>query len=89
MQRSNCGGAWNGNELVRCLKFPWRKTRRVRLGREKREEVSKLHMGGEKEASIRVRDGGWEHQGAEREKAEAVALLCAAVSEVRRGASNL
>lgn len=59
------------------------------VGREKREEVSKLHMGGEKEASIRVRDEGREHQGAGREKAEAVGLLCAAVSEVHTGASNL
>lgn len=61
----------------------------VGVGGEKREEVSKLHMGGGKEASIRVRDGGWEHRGAEGEKAEAVGLLRAAVSEVRTGASNL
>lgn len=35
MQRSNCGGTWNGNELVRCLKFPWRKMGRVLGEREK------------------------------------------------------
>lgn len=48
-------------------------------GREKREEVSKLHMGGEKEASIRVRDGGREHRGAERESWGSWSAACCCV----------